>query len=134
MQKKKRIAYIENFFSVLLTTAEVSDNVFVGTLPLTTDSEWGDMVCVEVQKMTDYNAYSTGSVLIYLYARPTGTPTRKNVSLLNIMERKLSAAIESSNDGFYIIQEQWRDNGYDDDRNFHYNVISVSVTVRNVSF
>ena len=134
MQKKKRIAYIENFFSILLTTAEVSDNVFVGTLPLTTDSEWDNMACVEVQKMTDYNAYSTGSVLIYLYARPTGTPTRKNVTQLNIMERKLSAAIEGSNDGFYIIQEQWRDNGYDDDRNFHYNVISVSVTVRNVSF
>ena len=133
MQKKKRIAYIENFFSILLTNAGISDNVFVGTLPPTTDSEWDDMVCVEVQKMVDYNAYSTGSVLIYLYARPTGTPARKNVSLLNDMEKALSAAIEGSADAYYIIEEQWRDNGYDDDRNFHYNVISVSVTVRNVS-
>lgn len=133
MQKKKRIAYIENFFSKLLTAADVSDNIFVGTLPLTTDSEWEDMVCVEVQKMTDYDAYSVGSVLIYLYARPTGTPTRKNVSRLNNMENALSAAIEGSNDGYYIIEEQWRACDYDDGRNFHYNVISVSVTVRNVS-
>lgn len=133
MQKRKRIAHIENFFSKLLTAAGVSDNIFVGTLPLTTDSEWNDMVCVEVQKMTDYDAYSTGSALIYLYARPTGTPTRKNVSLLNNMENKLSAAIEDSLNGYYVIEEQWRACDYDDDRNFHYNVISVNVTVRNTS-
>ena len=130
MQKKKRIAYIENFFSILLTNAGISDNVFVGTLPPTTDSEWDDMVCVEVQKMVDYNAYSTGSVLIYLYARPTGTPARKNVSLLNDMEKALSAAIEGSADKYYSFYEQWRDNGYDDDRNFHYNVISLHFVAR----
>lgn len=133
MQKKKRVSYIENFLSVLLTTAEVSDNVFVGTLPPTTDSEWEDMVCIEVQKITDYTAYSTGSVLIYLYARPTGTPSRKNVTLLNTMERKLSEAVESNKGGYYSFYEQWRAVDYDDDRNFHYNVISLHFTVRDVS-
>lgn len=133
MQKKKRIAYIENFFSKLLTAAGVSDNVFVGTLPPTTDSEWEDMVCVEVQRMTDYTAYSTGSVLVYLYARPTGTPSRKNVTRLNEMERALSTIIEDTHDGYYSCYEQWRDSDYDDDRIFHYNVISLHLIVRDVS-
>ena len=132
MGKHDRISYIENYFSVLLTAAEVSDNIFVGTLPLVTDSGWEDMAYIEVQKMTDYDAYSDGSVLIYLYAKPTGSGStlRKNVTRLNQMERALDTAVEEARDDDYIIVEQWRDSGFDDDRNFHYNVISVSVTVR----
>lgn len=130
MHKKKRIAYIENFLSKLLTSAGISDNIFVGTLPTTTDSEWEDMVCVEVQRMTDRAAYSEGSVLVYLYARPTGTPSRKNVARLNEMERALSEAIEGTRDGYYSCYEQWRDSDYDNDRMFHYNVISLHMNVR----
>lgn len=128
--KESRVSYIEDYFSRLLTAAELSDNIFAGTLPLTTDSEWEDMVLIEVNKMTDYEAYTQGSVSIYLYARPTGTPAVKNVNLLNKMEKKLDAAIADAVDDNYIISEQWRDSDYDDDRNFHYDVVNVSVMTR----
>ena len=130
MKTERRVSYIENFFSKLLTASGASDNIFVGTLPLTTDGDWDDMIYVELQKMSDRTAFLQGSALIYLYARPTGTPTRKNVTLLNKMEKKVYQAIEDARDDVYAVHTEWSDNGYDDDRNFHFNVISVSVTVR----
>lgn len=134
MIKQKRISYIENYLSVLLTGASVSDNIFVGSLPSTTDSDWTDLVLIDVQKMQDYDAYSTGSVLIYLYARPTGTPTRKNVTLLNKMENKLYAAIEGALDSHYIAQVQWAQSDRDSTLEWDFNVVSVSLTVRNAGF
>lgn len=126
----KRVSYIENFFSVLLTSAGVSDNIFVGSLPEATDSEWTDLVLIEVQKMTEYNAYSRGTVLIYLYARPTGSPTRKNVTLLNKMEKKLYAAIEDNVDTYYSCNIQWAATDRDTTLEWDYNVVSVQVNVR----
>lgn len=131
MKTERRVSYIENFLSKLLTAAfGSSECVFVGTLPPTTDSDWEYMVYADVQKMTDMTAYTTGSVLIYLYARPSGTPARKNVTLLNKMEKKVYAAIEDSDDEDYAIKVQWTNTDYDDDRNFHYNVISIKVIAR----
>lgn len=130
MKTERRVSYIENFLSKLLTASGASDNVYVGTLPLTTDGEWDSMIHCELQRMSDKTAYTDGSALIYLYARPTGTPTRKNVSLLNKMEKKVFAALEAANDEAYAINVQWMDTGYDDDRNFHYDVISIKVIAR----
>lgn len=130
MSKYKRISRIENFFSMLLTGKGISDNIYVGELPPTTKDTWQNMVLVDVNKQTDLDAYSTGSATVYLYARPTGSGPTKNVKLLDSMEDKLNEAIDNGSDANYSVDVNWRDSGYDDDRNFHYNAINVNVIVR----
>ena len=75
-------------------------------------------------------AYSTGYANIYLYARPKGYPLKKNVKDLDRMEGILDEIIENSTNEHYVIQELYRDSGYDSNRQFHFDMIAVSVIVR----
>ena len=126
----RRLSRIENFFSMLLTKGKISDNIFVGELPPTTSKNWDDFVNVDVGQQRDYGGYSSGYANIYLYARPKGTPLRKNVKLLDKMEGILDDVIKHSNNKDYTIQVLYRDSGYDSNRQFHFQIISVSVIVR----
>lgn len=127
---QRRLSRIENFFSMLLTQGKLSENIFVGELPPTTSKDWQDFVNVDVGQQRDHGAYSSGYANIYLYARPKGTPLRKNVARLDKMEGILDDLIANSNDKNYTIQELYRDSGYDSNRQFHFQMISVSVIVR----
>lgn len=127
---QRRLSRIENFFSILLTNKGISKNIFIGELPPTTDKDWDDFVNVDVGQQRDKGAYSSGYVNIYLYARPKGTPLRKNVKLLDKMEGTLDDIINGSNDNDYTIHELYRDSGYDSNRQFHFQMISVSVITR----
>jgi len=126
----RRLSRIENFFSMLLTKGKISDNIFVGELPPTTSKNWDDFVNVDVGQQRDYGGYSSGYANIYLYARPKGTPLRKNVELLDKMEGILDDVIKHSNNKDYTIQVLYRDSGYDSNRQFHFQMISVSVIAR----
>lgn len=126
----RRLSRIENFFSRLLTKGKISDNIFVGELPPTTSKNWDDFVNVDVGQQRDYGGYSSGYANIYLYARPKGTPLRKNVKLLDKMEGILDDVIKHSNNKDYTIQVLYRDSGYDSNRQFHFQIISVSVIAR----
>lgn len=126
----RRLSRIENFFSMLLTKGKISDNIFVGELPPTTSKNWDDFVNVDVGQQRDYGGYSSGYANIYLYARPKGTPLRKNVKLLDKMEGILGDVIKHSNNKDYTIQVLYRDSGYDSNRQFHFQMISVSVIAR----
>lgn len=126
----RRLSRIENFFSMLLTKGKISNNIFVGELPPTTSKNWDDFVNVDVGQQRDYGGYSSGYVNIYLYARPKGTPLRKNVKLLDKMEGILDDVIKHSNNKDYTIQVLYRDSGYDSNRQFHFQIISVSVIAR----
>lgn len=126
----RRLSRIENFFSMLLTKGKISDNIFVGELPPTTSKDWDDFVNVDVGQQRDYGGYSSGYANIYLYARPKGTPLRKNVKLLDKMEGILDDVIKHSNNKDYTIQVLYRDSGYDSNRQFHFQMISVSVIAR----
>lgn len=126
----RRLSRIENFFSMLLTKRKISDNIFVGELPPTTSKNWDDFVNVDVGQQRDYGGYSSGYANIYLYARPKGTPLRKNVKLLDKMEGILDDVIKHSNNKDYTIQVLYRDSGYDSNRQFHFQMISVSVIAR----
>ena len=126
----RRLSRIENFFSMLLTKGKISDNIFVGELPPTTSKNWDDFVNVDVGQQRDYGGYSSGYANIYLYARPKGTPLRKNVKLLDMMEGILDDVIKHSNNKDYTIQVLYRDSGYDSNRQFHFQMISVSVIAR----
>ena len=126
----RRLSRIENFFSMLLTKGKISDNIFVGELPPTTSKDWDDFVNVDVCQQRDHGGYSSGYANIYLYARPKGTPLRKNVKLLDKMEGILDDVIKQSNNKDYTIQVLYRDSGYDSNRQFHFQMISVSVIAR----
>ena len=126
----RRLSRIENFFSMLLTKGKISNNIFVGELPPTTSKNWDDFVNVDVGQQRDYGGYSSGYANIYLYARPKGTPLRKNVKLLDKMEGVLDDVIKHSNNKDYTIQVLYRDSGYDSNRQFHFQMISVSVIAR----
>lgn len=126
----RRLSRIENFFSMLLTKGKISDNIFVGELPPTTSKNWDDFVNVDVGQQRDYGGYSSGYANIYLYARPKGTPLRKNVKLLDKMEGILDDVIKHSNNKDYTIQVLYRDSGYDSNRQFYFQMISVSVIAR----
>ena len=126
----RRLSRIENFFSILLADNGLSKNIFVGELPPTTNKEWNDFVNVDVGQQRDYGGYSSGYANIYLYARPKGDPLRKNVKLLDKMEGVLDKIIDESRDANYTISTLYRDSGYDSNRQFHFQMISVSVIVR----
>lgn len=126
----RRLSRIENFFSMLLTKGKISDNIFVGELPPTTSKDWDDFVNVDVGQQREHGGYSSGYANIYLYARPKGTPLRKNVKLLDKMEGILDYVIKQSNNKDYTIQVLYRDSGYDSNRQFHFQMISVSVIAR----
>lgn len=126
----RRLSRIENFFSMLLTKGKISDNIFVGELPPTTSKDWDDFVNVDVGQQREHGGYSSGYANIYLYARPKGTPLRKNVKLLDKMEGILDNVIKQSNNKDYTIQVLYRDSGYDSNRQFHFQIISVSIIAR----
>lgn len=126
----RRLSRIENFFSMLLINGKISNNIFVGELPPTTSKDWDDFVNVDVGQQRDHGGYSSGYANIYLYARPKGIPLRKNVKLLDKMEGILDDVIKNSNNKDYTIQVLYRDSGYDSNRQFHFQMISVSVIAR----
>ena len=127
---QRRLSRIENFFSMLLSNKGLSDNIFIGELPPTTNKEWEDFVNVDIGQQRDYGGYSLGYANIYLYARPKGALRRKNVKTLDKMEGILDIIIDEANSKDYVIQELYRDSGYDTNRQFHFDMISVSVTVK----
>lgn len=115
---------------MLLTKKGISNNIFVGELPPTTNKEWNDFIWVDVGQQKDFGGYSSGYANVYLYARPTGSPPRKNIAKLDKMEEALDAVVENSHDSNYTIQELYRDSGYDSNRQFHFDMISVSVLTK----
>ena len=126
----RRLSRIENFFYMLLADKGLSKNIFVGELPPTTYKEWDDFVNVDVGQQRDHGGYSSGYANIYLYARPKGYPLRKNVKLLDKMEGIIDKIIDESRDANYTISTLYRDSGYDSNRQFHLQMISISVIVR----
>ena len=130
VKNKYTISRIENFFSMLLTQGKVSENIYLGELPPTTDAKIDNFVLVDVGKQTSEDAYTVGYVNVYLYARPTDTTLKKNIKKLYSMEKLFDAALGASADENYVVSELYRDSGYDTTRQFHYNMIGLTVVVR----
>lgn len=132
MDKYRTTSRAENFFSMLLTKAGVSDNLFIGNLPATVNSAWQDMVLIDVLSIKERGGYARGSANIFLYAKATDSYATKPVKRLYDMELALDKAIDSCNDLHYSIEVFTRDQGYDQNRNYYYNVLNVSITVRHI--
>lgn len=115
---------------MLLTNKGISENIFVGQLPPAQHAEWETMVLIDVMDINDYDALATCSVNIHLYAKPTGDYLTKNVRALDKMEEALQKVIEDSQDPHYIVQWNWEDSDYDQNRQYHFNVVNIGVTIR----
>lgn len=115
---------------MLLTKAAISNNLFIGNMPATVDSSWKNMVLVDVLSINDYGAYAKGSANVFLYAKSVDSHGTKPIKELNKMEIALDKAIESCNDVHYVIDVNYRDSDYDQNRNYYYNVINIEVTIR----
>lgn len=122
------ISKIETFFNSLLDN-KLSDNTFFTFLPPTIKSDWTDLVLVDIPNaVRDLNAYGTGMVLVYLYAKPLSNGV-KPVAKLSQMEKTLNELIESSNDSHYVISRGNVYADYDEQRNMFCNVIEVNLVV-----
>lgn len=122
---KKNISRIEQYFDELL---KGMDNVFFGTLP-TPNSEWETMVLVDCgNTINDLNAYSTGVVLVYLYARPINEV--KNNVALNELEEQLNERLKTykSQDG-YISSISWKESDYDEEKRLHCVVVALNLLI-----
>lgn len=124
-----RVSRVENFLNMLLTKYKVSGHIFVSNLPVTIRSEWEDMVLIDVGKGNDFNAYNSFSVNVYLYAKPQGDLQKKNVKVIDAMEETFGKAVSECNDKHYHPVINWRDSDYDTTRNFHFNVVNLTITV-----
>lgn len=117
---------------MLLTKANISDNLFIGNMPATIENSWKDMILVDVISVNEYNAYAKGSANVFLYAKSVDSRGTKPVKELYKMELALDKAIESCNDRHYVIEVNYRDSDYDQSRNYYYNVVNIDITIRNI--
>lgn len=122
------ISKIETFFNTLLDN-KVSDNTFFTDLPPAIKQEWNDMVVVDFPNtISDLNAYGSGKVLVWLYAKPKASGT-KNVPVLSQMETRLNECLESSNDEHYKLSRSGEYSDYDEQRNLHCNIVELNLVI-----
>lgn len=124
-----RVSRVENFFNMLLTKYAVSKQIFVSQLPVNIKPTWGDMVLIDVGQGKNYSSHRLFSVNVFLYGRPIGELQKKNVKVIDQMEELLLKAIQESSDEHYHPSVNWSDSDYDTTRNFHYNVVNITVLV-----
>lgn len=122
------ISKIETFFNDLLDN-QVSDNTFFCDLPPAIKQEWKDMVVVDFPNtITDLNAYGSGKVLIWLYAKPKSDGT-KNVAVMSQMETKLTECLASANDEHYKLVREGTYTDYDEPKNLHCNIVELNLII-----
>ena len=122
------ISKIETFFNELLDN-KVSYNTFFTFLPPTIKQEWADIVLVDIPNaLRDLNAYGSGMVLVYLFAKPLSNGI-KPVAKLSNMEKKLNEAIASSKNSHYVISRGNTYTDYDEQRNLFCNIVEINLVI-----
>lgn len=125
------ISKIETYLNSILDGV-VSNNTFFTTIPdkATVDaSGWKDMVLITMPEgISDFEAYGQGHIFIILYARPLESG-KKNVAKMSELEQKLNSVIAHAKDGHYTIVRSDVLADYDDDINWHCNVVELILKV-----
>lgn len=125
------ISKIETYLNSILDGI-VSENIFFTTIPdkATVDaSNWQDMVLVTMPEgISDFEAYGQGHIFVILYARPFESG-KKNVPKMSELEVKLNNVIASSQDKHYAIIRSDVLADYDDDIDWHCNVVELTITI-----
>lgn len=125
------ISKIETYLNSIIDNV-VSNNTFFAALPdasVVTSSDWTDMVMIAIPEgIRDFEAYGSGSVFIYLYVRPLESG-KKNVAKMSQLEIKLNEVIAQAKDKNYHISRYDVHTTYDDEINWHCNVIELILKV-----
>lgn len=130
-KNRLNISKIETYLNGIIDGI-VSDNTFVTTYPdkaVVQSSNWNDMVLIDIPSgISDFEAYGKGMVFIGLYARPLESG-KKNVARMSQLEQKLNDVIANANDKNYVIVRNDVHSTYDDDINWHCNVVELILKV-----
>lgn len=125
------ISKIETYLNSILDGA-VSQNTFFTTYPdpsVVASSNWQDMVLVDIPSgIRDLEAYGNGFIFVGLYARPLESG-KKNVAKMSELEQKLNDVIANANNKNYVIVRNDVHSTYDDDINWHCNVVELIIKV-----
>ena len=122
------ISRIETYLHGIIDNV-VSKNTYAGTLPDTIKSDWNDMVLVDcANRVSDMDAYGEAIVLVWLYARPFENGS-KNVAVMDELETKLNEVIENANDRIYVINRRNTYSDYDNDRQWHCNIVELNILI-----
>lgn len=130
MRKYKRVTYVEQYLSVLLTKGQISKVIRIGNLPATLDKTWSDMVLVDVQPVQDYDAYAKCNVNIFLYAKPVDRQNTKPFKRLDEMEDILDSLVNSKWDKHYTLVPNWKSQDYDNNIGYFFICANISVIVK----
>lgn len=125
------ISKIETYLNSILDGV-VSENTFFTTYPnaaMVKSSDWQDMVLVDIPSgIRDLEAYGNGFVFVGLYARPLESG-KKNVAKMSELEQKLNDVIANANNKNYVIVRNDTHSTYDDDLDWHCNVVELILKV-----
>lgn len=129
MDKNKiNISKIETYLHGIID-GKVSDNTYAGTLPDTIQSSWNDMVLIDAgNAINDLDAFGSGVVLIFLYARPLLNGA-KNVKVMSELETKLYDVISSQSSSEYYISRLNVYTDYDTERKWHTNIVALNILI-----
>lgn len=122
------ISSVETFLDNVLK-GKVSKNVYAGTLPNTIDDSVKDIVLIDCGVANDLAAYGKGVINIFLLAKPTANG-RKNVALMQKMEKSFNDAFDNINDERYSLTQLYRTADYDTALNWHYTVIALNIIIK----
>lgn len=138
LEKNSRIASIEDFLSELLAKAKykngkrVFPNVFVGFLPPAFKKEWQTVVLIDLGAISQFGGFASCAATIFVFTKPTGDNLVKNSALMDKQEYAINRLVDDNenSDPRYSIQREWADQGYDEARQLHVNIINISVTIK----
>lgn len=125
------ISKIETYLNSIIDNV-VSYNTFFTKLPdasVVKSSDWQDMVLIDIPDgIKDFEAFGQGHVFIALYARPLESG-KKNVSKMSELEIKLNDVIANAKDKTYHISRNDVHTTYDEDIDWHCNVVEIILKV-----
>lgn len=125
------ISKIETYLNSIIDNV-VSKNTFFTKTPdasIIKSSDWQDMVMIAIPEgVKDFDAYGSGSVFVYLYARPLESG-KKNVAKMSELEIKLNEVIANSKNSTYQISRNDEHTTYDEDIDWHCNVVELILKI-----
>ena len=125
------ISKIETYLNDILDGV-VSNNTFFTTYPnvsVVKSSDWQDMVLVDIPSgISDMDAMGQGIIFIGLYARPLESG-KKNVKKMSELEVKLNEVLANASNSQYMLLRSDVYATYDDDINWHCNVVELTITI-----
>lgn len=129
MNKDKiNISKIETYLYSIMDNV-ISENTYAGTLPDTIQSKWSDMCLIDcANAIRDMDAYGSGVVLIWLYARPRLDGT-KNTATMSALEKKLNEVISNASSDTYQISRGSIYSDYDTNRKWHCNIVELNILI-----